>query len=295
MKKELDHIFSILKNGNAEEVKTAKKRIDNLWHNDRKNFDKNAHLALEQMKEFESIQNPKNQEAFVSGLSMFFLVLSDNHFKELKNFVLKVICHPNGHVREQMRKTADWFFMSLSSRIHPFVYPRGRKLTQKLIDEQKQAKNEFAEYLNELEQLMDKYDDGSHNRVKYISSLKPSIYKSLQLLWSDLTQAGLEKYLHTPSAVILARREEIERELSALVKKTKSDISLEEIQDIIYKETDFDDLNDIIRMFDMGSPYELQNAIELVNDAWNFFPHRVLNGLCPAEVVGQNKQTRLSN
>lgn len=295
MREKLEQIFSILKNGNQEEVKVVKKTLDKLWHDNSNRFKKHAIIALGQMKEFDSIKNVKNQEAFVSGLSLFFLVLSDTHFKELKNFVLKVICHPNGHVREQIRKTADWMYISLSSRIHPFVWPSGKKLTQKQIIEREEAKNEFAEYLNELEQLMDKYGDKSHNRVKYISSLKPSVYKSLQLLWSDLTRSGLEKDLHTPPAAILAERERIERDLSALIKKTKSDISLKEIQDIIYEETDFEDYNDVIRRFDMGSPYELQNAIELLNDAWNYFPHRVLNGLCPAEIVSQNKLQRLPN
>lgn len=295
MKNELEHIFSILKNGTAEEVKIAKKRIDKLWHDDRKNFEKNAHLALEQMKEFDNIKNVKNQEAFVSGLSLFFLVLSDTHFKELKDFVLKVISHPHGHVREQVRKTADWLFMSLTSRINPFVWPKGKKLTEKQISEQEEAKKEFKEYLNEIELLMEKYYERSYGRVKYVQSLKPSVYKSLQLLYSDLTRGNIHKKLHISPPAILANREEIERELSTLILKTKSDISLEEIQDVIYEETDLDDLNDIIRMFDMGSPYELQNAIELLNDAWNYFPHRVLNGLCPAEIVNQSQQTKLLN
>lgn len=295
MKNELEHIFSILKNGTAEEIKIAKKRIDTLWHDDRKNFKKNAYLALEQMKEFDSIKNVKNQKAFVSGLSLFFLVLSDTHFKELKEFVSKVICHPHGHVREQVRKTADWLFLSLTSRINPFVWPKGKKLTKKQISEQEKAKNEFKEYLNEIELLMEKYYERSYGRVKYVQSLKPSVYKSLQLLFSDLTRGDIHKKLHISSPAILANREEIERELSTLILKTKCDISLEEIQDIIYDETDLDDLNDIIRMFDMGSPYELQNAIELINYAWNYFPHRVLNGLCPAEMVSQYKSTKLLN
>ncbi len=295
MQKEFGHIFAILRNDNQEEVKAAKKRIDKLWHDNRKNFEKNSTVALEQMKKFETIQDPKNQAAFVSGLSLFFLVLSDTHFEELKNFALKVICHPNGHVREQIRKTADWLFISLTSRIHPFVYPKGKKLTQKQIVEQEKAKIEFTEYLDDLERLMEKYDDGSYYKFKYIDRMKPSVYKSLQLLWSDLTRGNLHRDLHTPPAAVLAKREEIEKELLALIQKTKSDITLEEIQDIIYDETDFDDLNDVIRMFDMGSPYELQNVIETLNDAWNYFPHRILNGLCPAEVMRQNKQTRLPN
>lgn len=295
MQKEFEHIFSTLKNGTQEEVKTAKKRIDKLWHDDRNNFEKNSLIALEQMKKFETINNSKNQAALISGLSLFFLVLSDTHFKELKNFVLKMICHPDGHVREQTRKTADWLFISLTSRINPFIWPKGKKLTQKQIAEQEKAKNECAEYLNDIELLMEKYDDRNYDNFKYIDGMKPSVHKSLQLLWSNLTRGNLHKKLHTPPTAVLTKREEVEEELSALIKKTKSDISLEEIRDIIYDETDFDDLNDIIRMFDLGSPYELQNVIETLNDAWNYFPHRVLNGLCPAEVVSQNKPTRLPN
>ena len=295
MQKEFDHFFNILKNGNQQEIKTAKKRIDKIWHSDSEGFKRYATIALDQLRKFDTIQNPKNQAAFVSGLSLFFLVLSDTHFLQLKNFVLKVICHPNGHVREQMRKTADWMYISLSSRIHPFAWPKSKKLTQKQILEQEKAKKEFAGYLNGIELLMEKYDDGSYDKFKYIDGMKPSVYKSLQLLWSDLTRGGLQKDLHTPPAAILEKREEIEKELSALIKKTRSDISLKEIQDVIYNETEFDDLHEVIRMFDTGSPYQLQNIVETLNDAWNYFPHRVLNGLCPLEVVSQNKQTKLPN
>ncbi len=295
MQNEFEHIFTILKNGTQKEIKTAKQKLDKLWRNDSKGFKRHSSVALEQLREFDQIQSPKNQAAFVSGLSLFFLVLSDTHFEELKNFVLKVICYQNGHVREQMRKTADWLYISLTSRIHPFVYPKGKKLTQKQTEEQEKTKKEYAEYLNDIELLMEKYDDGSYDRVEYIDGLKPSVYKSLQLLWRDLTRGSTYKNLHTPSLEIISKRKEIEKELSAFLKKSNSDFTLEEIQNIIYNETEFDDLNQIIRMFDTGSPFELESIIEILNDAWNYFPHRILNGLCPVEVLHQNKQTKLSN
>lgn len=295
MKRDLIQFFSILKVGTQEEIRVAKKKVEKLWHGDRKNFEKNSTIALEQMKEFETIRNPKNQAAFVSGLNLFFLVLADTHFKELKDFVLKIICHPNGHVREQMRKTADWLYLSLSSRLHPFIYPEGKKLTRKQIIERQQARNEFAEYVKGLERLMEKYDDGSYDLIEYIDELKPSVYKSLQFLWYDLTRRSIYKNLHIPPATILAKRGEIEKELLALIRKTKSDITLNEIQNTIYDEVDFDDLSEVIRSFDSGSPYELENTIELLNDAWNYFPHRVLNGLCPIEVLMQNDKTELLN
>lgn len=83
---------------------------------------------------------------------------------------------------------------------------------------------------------------------------------------------------------ILKRRKEIEDELLKMLKKTKSDFGLEDIKRIIYNEKGSDDLTHIITMFDTGQGLvELENVFELVNDAWNYFPHKVLKGLSPAE------------
>ncbi len=39
-------------------------------------------------------------------------------------------------------------------------------------------------------------------------------------------------------------------------------------------------------MFDTGQgAMELDNIIESINDAWNYFPHKVLDGLSPAEKI----------
>lgn len=83
---------------------------------------------------------------------------------------------------------------------------------------------------------------------------------------------------------ILKRRGEIEKELLEMLKETKSDFGLEDIKKIIYNEDGQDSLTDIIAMFDTGQgAAELQNVLELVNDAWNYFPHKVIGGLSPAE------------
>ena len=83
---------------------------------------------------------------------------------------------------------------------------------------------------------------------------------------------------------ILARRKEIEKELLEMLKKTKSDFGLDDIKEIIYNEDGRDSLIDIIAMFDTGQgAAELQNVLELLNDAWNYFPHKVIGGLSPVE------------
>jgi len=43
-------------------------------------------------------------------------------------------------------------------------------------------------------------------------------------------------------------------------------------------------------MFDRGGDAsELSNVLELVTDAWNYFPHKVLGSISPAEVILNNQ------
>lgn len=83
---------------------------------------------------------------------------------------------------------------------------------------------------------------------------------------------------------ILQRRKEIEQELVDLLEETGSDFGLDDIKEIIYNEDDQESLTDIIAMFDNGlGLVELENVLETVNDAWNYFPHKILGGLSPME------------
>ena len=44
-------------------------------------------------------------------------------------------------------------------------------------------------------------------------------------------------------------------------------------------------------MFDRGGDAsELSNVLELVTDAWNYFPHEVLGGISPAEILLENQK-----
>ena len=91
---------------------------------------------------------------------------------------------------------------------------------------------------------------------------------------------------------ILECRKEIEQELLEMLKETESDFTLNHIWDAIYHEEDNDDMTKIVAMFDGstslttgrgGDATELENVLELVSDAWNYFPHKLLNDLYPAE------------
>ena len=94
---------------------------------------------------------------------------------------------------------------------------------------------------------------------------------------------------------ILERRKEIEQELEEMLKETESDFTLDHARDVIFHEEDNDDMMKVVAMFDRGGDAsELSNVLELVTDAWNYFPHEVLGGISPAEKLleYQEKQNK---
>jgi len=83
---------------------------------------------------------------------------------------------------------------------------------------------------------------------------------------------------------ILDRRKEIEQELVEMLKETESDFTLDHVRDAIFHEEDNDDMMKVVAMFDRGGDAsELSNVLELVTDAWNYFPHKAIGGISPAE------------
>ena len=87
---------------------------------------------------------------------------------------------------------------------------------------------------------------------------------------------------------ILERQKEIEQEIVDMLKETKSHFTLDHVRDVIFHEEDNDDMMKAVAMFDRGGDAsELDNVLELVTDAWNYFPHEALGGLSPAEKLIQ--------
>ena len=84
---------------------------------------------------------------------------------------------------------------------------------------------------------------------------------------------------------IIERRKQIEQELEDMLKETESDFTLQDVKDAIFHEEDNDDMMKIVMMFDRGGDAsELSNVLELVTDAWNYFPHAAIGGKAPVEM-----------
>lgn len=87
---------------------------------------------------------------------------------------------------------------------------------------------------------------------------------------------------------ILIRRDELRREIKNALKSVKSHFTVSDVEQAIYEEQEPDDYSKLLMMFDTGAgdSFEmLQNNMDLLTDAWNLFPHRSINGLCPEEFL----------
>ena len=87
------------------------------------------------------------------------------------------------------------------------------------------------------------------------------------------------------------KKKEVEQELIELLAETKSHFTLDHVKNVIYNEDGQDALTDAVVMFDNGQGgIELQNVLDVLNDAWNYFPHKIIGGLSPAEMILKHRK-----
>lgn len=90
---------------------------------------------------------------------------------------------------------------------------------------------------------------------------------------------------------IIKKRTDIESQLDKIIDSMGLSFSFDEIRKAIYHEQDQSVLSEIISKFDKGQDIdELNKILAIVNDAWNYFPHKILNGLSPVEKILESQQ-----
>lgn len=285
-----DDAFKILSIGTPTEIREAKKFLEKKWKTDHKEF-KDAFLLINKLIEkFDQINNPVNKSAVITGMSMFYLSLADRHFEILKSFIVKNLEHSDGRVRESARKTGEWLYSSLTDRADPFVYPEGRELTELQKTSQQIARNQYINFIKELETLIDRYDNSMEADIEYVDEMKPSVHKSIQQMWSRLAYSRAYREIiekNTPITMeVFEKRKEIEKDLAQLLRDCKidNDTTIDDIKQLIFEEDSVKDMSNIIRMFNNGDISNLNNVLETIGEAWNYFPHLSINGKYPFEM-----------
>lgn len=295
----MKELIYIIKTGTKQEAKEAIKKIDAWWdgigREKREAEKKKLEVFIDEMQNLDEVANEENKIYFIDSLRTPVWVLGDKYFKDFCDFILKYIEHPYGNMRRAILRLASWFSMigldCIDGRAH-----FGKKPDKDEMELMKTNKELYFNLVKDVDNLMEKHREPKFEKYKYIDDLPASVYKSLEYLVSNELlrvpkyeilyaeflnkQKGYEAPLE-----ILQRRKEIEKELTKLLEEVGGNFDLDDIKEIIFNEEESGDMQDIIRIFDDGDLSNLENVLELTTDAWNYFPHKILNGLSPAEQI----------
>ncbi|MCK5211861.1 hypothetical protein KAJ89_04120 [Candidatus Parcubacteria bacterium] len=304
MNNPLKKYIEIIKTGSSEEVKEAQKQIKKYWHDvyipKRVEGKKVFTIFLDEIKKFEEISDINHQSYLINVLKWPLWAIGEKYFEVWADFLLTYVQHPSGKIRQAIIRASDYLIMDIVVDIRDMG---NNKNNQKRMERIAKNKMRFGFFVYAVEQLLEKYEEPKFRRYKYVSNMPVGVYKSLQiliteqLLRSEYYEKMYEEFLQNNIKIprpqidasitkeqILNRREEIERELTEWIKKTNCDLSFRKIQEIIYYEKSQKDLHEIMRAFDKAQDMDEMNAIlKVVSEAWNYYPHRCLNDLSPAE------------
>lgn len=249
------------------------------------------HIINNASGEYAKITEDWRQENFVIAISvMYFLHDRENQPDFLFPWLFQLLQHKNGNIRHAAVRMIEHELGSLTYHIR---FPCEKSSFHKFSTEQADAIL-FGLRANLSNLAASSWKD-SYKKFKYIDHLPSGTYKSIQLILSVLedycSEVSDQQMPVETKGQILERRKEIEQELVDMLKETESDFTLDHVRDAIFHEEDNDDMMKVVAMFDRGGDTsELSNVLELVTDAWNYFPHKVLGGISPAEKLLEHRK-----
>lgn len=292
IEKELRELLDGLGFGNTKEFKKTKQKIERVWYKDRELFRECAPIAFEYMARFDEMPSDKHRAALVSGFHLFFLCMAHDHIDKLSEFVLQHIQHPSGSVREAVRKTAARLHIAFVDFSNPIF---SGEMTDKQEKASKMARERHREYVKKIEKLIAQYYTDEYDKEKYVQDLKPSVYKSLQLLWVDTTRGGI-RGVESESA--REKRLEIEETLADFLQQYSpagGHLTVGTIKDRIWAENGDPmesnrEIRDIFTQYFEQSGVDLEDILQMFTEAWNAFPHESLDGKSPNQMLEEYRK-----
>ncbi|MCG2726380.1 MAG: hypothetical protein L6420_09065 [Elusimicrobia bacterium] len=305
MQEKLKELIKILKTGTPLQVKTADKGIEKLYDNLCQNYDEKClfwEIFINELKNMHDLDD-KHKASLIYSLKRPVMFAEEEFFCDIIDVVFQNIQSNSGLVRQAVINLADNFFINISC-ITDFKNP-GTERNQK-------AGDYFGYLAYGMALLQRKYYAPKFNKYKYTSSMPPSVYKSVGIIFSNIFynkryDIVYEEFLNkTPKYVDLSRiedlrkevmrldllekRKEIKRDITALFKKLEIKISFEELKKKLYNHNRLPDLIKDIKITTCFKDInETNKAFMLISNLWNHFPHKILNGLCPFEKLHEFK------
>lgn len=304
MNTSLQKLIDIIKSGSSSDVKAAQKQIEKIWHETcRFDCDVRADIFfifLEELKLFSQIKDIAHQAYFINTLKWPLYFIGEQYFSDWSDFILIYIQHPSGKIRQAIIRALDYLIMDLRLDFkYDFDTVKSKGLNRQEIDNIiNNNRTKFGYFIISVESLIRQYHEPRFNKYKYIDRLPIGVYKSLQMFLAELLRADFYEKLYqdflkelkinnnqkvTPIE-ILNKRQQIEKLFEQIIKKSKSSLTLGDIKNIVYNENGQQDIQKIISFFpDIQNFNELQQLTSLIIEAWNYWPHKNINGLCPVE------------
>lgn len=279
--------FKIILTGDMAASRAAAREIRKLVFSPRS--DKDTYKEIENIinsaaSEYANISEDWRQENFVMAISvMYFLHDREDKPDFLFSWLFHLIQHPNGNVRHA---AVRMFEQELGPLTYHIRFPGRESGYVKMSKEQ--ADRILFGLRSNLEALATGSYKPSYRKYRYVHSLPRGTYKSVQHILSCLAEYCSD--IDEPTKIespdeIISRRTEIEHELEDMLKETESEFSLQDVKDVIFHEEGNDDMMKVVMMFDRGGDgSELGDILELVTDAWNYFPHAAIGGKAPVEM-----------
>jgi len=294
----LKNSIEVIKTGCPQEVKEAQKKIEKFWHEvyipHRKEGKRAFAIFLEEIKRFEEIKDIEHQAYFINTLKWPLWSIGAEYFNEWAEFILKYIQHPSGKIRQAIIKAADYLIMDI---IADLKVDSQKEISREEKERIERIKNQFCQLVEAVENLLEKYDEPKFRRYKYISSLPPSIYKSLQKLLVEvlLHNEYYENLYYQYIASKIEIPKSVEENLERLLEKYKlsGKLSVEVIKDWAWNDLRKSAMDASHRFQKKIFSYfknikdidELNEILQVFNDAWNYFPHFSLGGKSPNQLV----------
>lgn len=184
----LKNLIEIIKTGSREKVNEAQKQVEKFWHEvyipKREKGKRAFSIFLEEIKKFDEIKDVDHQSYFINTLKWPFWSIGEEYFEEWVEFVLKYIQHPSGKIRQAIIRAADYLVMDITLDLKfDFNKKKVGKAEKQRI---RKNKNRFGNFVFVVEKLLRIYEEPRFRRYKYIGSIPPSIYKSLQKLMVEI-------------------------------------------------------------------------------------------------------------
>ncbi|OGH84179.1 MAG: hypothetical protein A2261_01075 [Candidatus Magasanikbacteria bacterium RIFOXYA2_FULL_44_8] len=264
MRTHLKNLIQTIVTGSPTEVRAVQKQVEKFWHDyyipHREDGRKAFQVFLDELKNFDQIKDINHQAYFINTLKWPLLATGEKNFEEWADFILANIQNPSGKIRQAVIRATEYLIMGIQVDLKCFG-KKGKKLASDIVDIIAKNRKRFGDIVMDVEDLVDRYFESKFKKYKYVSSLPAGVYKSLNILITDVLlrsefyQKFYQDYLNElranrkgfkPPKITLVdiweKRQEIETKLLDLIDATNSVLKFDDIKDIIYNEAGNDSI-----------------------------------------------------